>query len=114
VVAAQLDGAGGHVRLALTIGVGVTAGAWAVMLIGWPWAQLDPRAVCPGGHVPEDISDVGGWLPARLRATLGPRAVAELARALPALVAERARPGWEPQAFALSRGVAVAIPVGLP
>ncbi|MBZ5714517.1 glycosyltransferase family 39 protein [Nannocystis pusilla] len=31
-----------HVRRALTIGAGVTAGAWAVMLIGWPWAQLDP------------------------------------------------------------------------
>jgi hypothetical protein len=67
------------------------------------WEAL-ARAVCPGGHVPEDISDVGGWLPARLQATLGPRAVTELARALPALVAERARPGWEPQAFALSRG----------
>ena len=24
------------------IGIGVTAGAWLVMLIGWPWAQLDP------------------------------------------------------------------------
>ncbi len=24
------------------IGLGVTAGAWLVMLLGWPWAQLDP------------------------------------------------------------------------
>jgi hypothetical protein len=24
------------------IGVGVTLGAWLVMLLGWPWAQLDP------------------------------------------------------------------------
>lgn len=31
-----------HVRRALVIGTSVTAGAWAVMLIGWPWAQLDP------------------------------------------------------------------------
>ncbi|MFY0535348.1 PA14 domain-containing protein [Nannocystis pusilla] len=67
------------------------------------WEAL-ARAVCPDGHVPEDIESVGGWLPARLQAAVGPRAVAELGRALPALQAERSRPAWQPESFALGRG----------
>jgi len=67
------------------------------------WEAL-ARAVCPIGHAPEDISDVGAWLPARLQAAIGPRAIAELGQALPVLLAERARPSWESPAFALSRG----------
>lgn len=31
-----------HLRQLGRVGLGVTAGAWLVMLIGWPWAQLDP------------------------------------------------------------------------
>jgi len=31
-----------HVGRVAAIGLGVTAGAWAVMLLGWPWAQLSP------------------------------------------------------------------------
>ncbi|WAS92371.1 PA14 domain-containing protein [Nannocystis punicea] len=67
------------------------------------WEAL-ARAVCLDGHVPEDISAVGAWLPARLQAAIGPRAVAELGRGLPALQAERARPAWEPGGFPLARG----------
>lgn len=38
----SVEGLLAHVRRAATIGLGVTAGAWMVMLIGWPWAQMDP------------------------------------------------------------------------
>ncbi len=31
-----------HLRQLGGLGLGVAAGAWLVMLIGWPWAQLDP------------------------------------------------------------------------
>ncbi|MBL8976693.1 MAG: glycosyltransferase family 39 protein [Myxococcales bacterium] len=36
------DAGEAHGFHALRIGLGVGVGAWAVMLLGWPWAQLDP------------------------------------------------------------------------
>ena len=38
----SVSGLAAQLGLASRIGIGVTAGAWLVMLIGWPWAQLDP------------------------------------------------------------------------